>query len=118
MEWPKITVDTTIEEIKRIHKDIWQYVVEHGKKPGTLYINDCVACEYAWIIKRKRDSANELLFCHFCPINWGDCRICITSDSVYQAWANAIRRYQEEIDLATKIRDIPFNRGRLNETIR
>lgn len=45
--WPEITKNTPIEKVKKIHQQIWNYVIEHGKKPKTPYYFDCVACEYA-----------------------------------------------------------------------
>lgn len=35
MNWPEITEETPIEEVKRIHQMIWDYVIENGEKPDT-----------------------------------------------------------------------------------
>lgn len=58
MDWPKITDDTPLEEIKRIHQQIWQYVVENGEKPKTPYIQNCVLCEYGYVLAGHNTSIN------------------------------------------------------------
>lgn len=100
MYWPEITKDTPPEEIKRIHQQIWQYVVENGKKPETPYMFDCVACAYNYSVLCN----GMFRICEKCIINWpvvsnesGPC-----GDLFYQ-W------YEERSkELAEKIRYIPF----------
>lgn len=48
--WPEITKDTTIEELREIHKRIWLYAAEHGEKPETPYIWNCALCEWTKIV--------------------------------------------------------------------
>lgn len=98
--WPEITKDTSMEEIKRIHKDIWNYVIEHGKKPRTPYIHNCVACEYV--------RQGFVIRCESCPIIWPDCKACLTdrSDGLYDRWILSGGRERDE--LARQIRDLPW----------
>lgn len=102
MNWPKITKDTPLEEVKRIHQKIWDYAIEHGEKPSTPYRNDCAACEYCHVT------------CKHCPIDWKDDLIGIVlfgCSRLYRAWNGAQHISENEeraISLAKKIRDIPF----------
>lgn len=60
--WPKITKDTTIEELKEIHKRIWLYASEHGEKPMmTPYLCNCVLCEWTKLM------SNSMTECNLCP---------------------------------------------------
>lgn len=99
-EYPKITEDTPLEEIKAIHQCIWDYVIKHGKKPDTPYFSDCVACEYNL-------SGNGL--CSSCPIQWPlnkrNERVCVSG--LYIEWMfeqDPIKK----VELARQIRDLPF----------
>lgn len=103
MDWPEITKDTPLEEIKRIHQQIWQYVVENGKKPETPYRTNCVLCSYVLLHKNS---------CTDCAVDWGnECASCCTEDTLYDRWRRA-RYYcnnkEQRKELAEKIRDIPF----------
>lgn len=104
VKWPEITKDTPIEEVKRIHQAVWDYVVEHGEKPITPYRMDCICCEYVFIHKNK---------CNFCPILWpadefGDRYCCMAHPNIglYDRWIEAVGG--EKIELASQIRDLPW----------
>lgn len=97
--WPKITVDTTIEELQYIHKKIWQYAMDNGCKPITPYTGDCAACEYVACV----------VGCDNCPIDWPDgltCR-CPTDEDLFSRWCNA-RSKNEALILARQIRDVKW----------
>lgn len=49
MYYPNISERTSMEEIKRIHMEIWQYAMGNSEKPKTNYLADCVLCEYDYI---------------------------------------------------------------------
>lgn len=101
MEWPKINADTSIEEVKKIHEDIWNYAIEHGEKPETPYASDCAVCEYV-IMSAK--------FCRDCPIIWPEnsdrFRVCYGVEGLYNKWDSKIG--QEKTELARQIRDLPW----------
>lgn len=102
MEWPKITKETPLEEIKAIHQRIWDYVIEHGKKPDTPYHGDCAACEYDNVM-----SINDIDNCSKCPIAWpGDVK-CGSIESLYRKRCLE-QGLEKEIALARQIRDTPF----------
>lgn len=62
VKYSKITKDTPIEELKRIHQAIWDYVIENNRKPCTPYVSNCVACEYARTeLEKEHDEAVKLL---------------------------------------------------------
>lgn len=62
VKYSKITEDTPIEELKRIHQAIWDYVIENNRKPCTPYVSNCVACEYARTeLEKEHDEAVKLL---------------------------------------------------------
>lgn len=112
MEWPTITAETPVEEIQRIHKDIWRYVADYGWKPDTPYIKNCVACEYACLkrgVDTTKDSAEESR-CVACPIDWGELGRCGEYNSLYSLYcylqALDIKLYTRRVALV--IRDIPF----------
>lgn len=118
-KWPEITEDTPLEEIKRIHQDIWDYVVKYGKKPDTPYIASCVACEYA----RKQFEYAMLFYeepeceCDLCPIFYRHER-CNRCCSLYIQWAHLNERglnSEEEKKIAEAIRDYPFKFEREEE---
>lgn len=103
MHWPEITKDTPLTEVKRIHQAIWDYVIEHGEKPNTPYMSNCIACEYAhWILFRN---------CDCCPVYWPAikngsrfCTGCFSGDGLYSKWClNKLN-----VQLAKQIRDLPF----------
>lgn len=88
--WPKITKDTTIEELKEIHKRIWLYAAEHGEKPDTPYNSNCVLCEW--------DTINEGTDCSMCPYKPKDeNEKCL--DGLYNKWLNAADEEVEKIAL-------------------
>lgn len=91
MEWPVITKDTPISEIQRIHRMIWDYVIENGEKPKTPYFCDCACCEYDTL--RADD-------CSTCPLY--DRHACFY---LYIKW-NLDEEARDMI--AKQIRDAPF----------
>lgn len=101
MYWPEITKDTPLTEVKRIHQAIWDYVIEHGKKPDTPYHYDCVACTYDNLYS---------IDCSTCPIIWPKNRdgenICTGFHGVYTKWVS--KTGKEKTELACQIRDLPF----------
>lgn len=100
MYWPEITKEIPLEEIKRIHQQIWQYVVETGRKPITPYYADCVACEY--------DNKMKGGMCRNCPILWGgQFNDCMAIGSEYRHWEHSIclDEYKER---AKAVRDAKF----------
>lgn len=110
--WPKISLDTPIEELQRIHRSIWQYVVEHGTKPSTPYAYDCVACEYAMFKRSLENSKGSR--CRYCPINWDETRGRVNCCSLYSNWTveSTINSDSEKArGYALKIRDVPFKKG-------
>lgn len=116
MNWPEITKDTSLEEVRRIHRVIWQYVVENGYKPDTPYQHNCALCEYTYIHHLK---------CTNCPAKWKMDEIpygaiyCGQEGSPYYWWATCCRNMflkttghefipYTKTQLAEMIRDIPF----------
>ena len=111
--WPKITSETPIEEIQKIHKDIWQYTMEHGCKPYTPYHSDCACCEY--VVQHGFVDHNRLM-CSKCPAIWGTevdsmtrhC-FCRKEESPYEKWLNILPlQYDAMARYAEQVRDIPF----------
>lgn len=117
MDWPKITKDTPLEEIRRIHKAIWQYVVENRYKPDTPYRNNCVLCEHTLNLNQG--------LCINCPAKWKTEGIPYEADNCYQKgspyywWKRYIwGGFDQNVDLkdisytetqlAEMVRDIPF----------
>lgn len=100
MEWPEITKETPLEEIKRIHQRIWDYVIEHGEKPKTPYIANCVVCE-------SRHIQNADFICMKCPIAWPNNLTCMDYYNLYCLWARQKDR-EKSVKLARQIRDLPF----------
>lgn len=106
MNWPPITKDTPLEEIKRIHQQIWQYTIDHGIKPITyIYDNDCVLCQYDTIMSGLDDA-----LCSHCPAYFnGEHDACL--GGMLQDYISAIRVDHDKNlakRLAEQIRDIPF----------
>lgn len=101
MEWPKITKDTPIEEVKRIHQQIWDYAIEYGHKPFTPYVYDCICCVYDNLYGRT---------CNFCPILWpindDGGPYCCSPNGLYLKWSYASG--DEQTELARQIRDLPW----------
>lgn len=102
-EWPTITADTPIEDLRRIHKEIWDYVVANGKKPNTQYVYECVLCEYAYICARQvtpNSDRSWQVMCNYCPSNLQ----CRNAGSLFSKWTGnydpIIKRF-----LAKHIRD-------------
>ena len=102
--FPFITKDTTIEELKAIHHDIWDYAIKRGHKPKTPYVQNCVACEYANAICRFLN-VGEYNACLLCPIEW-ESPFCGFMTSLYSRWREAIG--YEKDHLAKKIRDVEW----------
>lgn len=64
--WPEITKDTPLEEIQRIHKEIWDYIITNGYKPTTPYLSNCALCAYAHSIMQDREETYDEQ-CRCCP---------------------------------------------------
>lgn len=130
MEWPEITADTPLEEVKRIHQMIWNYVIVHREKPVTPYENNCAFCEYGYqVAKDKNDYDRGLLIdgaynmCKYCPGDWthedvlpGSDFACERNYGLFYRW-NHLRHgtYKEDTqditrNLAKRIRDIPIRK--------
>lgn len=116
MNWPEITKDTPIEEIHRIHKAIWQYVVDYGEKPDTPYTNDCVLCAYDDIL------GDAHFPCSNCPAIWPHSKniisLCGNHDSPFEKWLKAAFVTTSESDArhyAEQVRDIPFKYEQIKE---
>lgn len=100
MNWPKITKNTPLEEIKRTHQQIWQYVVENGEKPNTPYLHHCVLCEYASIIRGESKKG----ICNYCPVDVYNASCCL--NGLFRKWAFGTDEIKELY--AKAIRDVPF----------
>ena len=96
MQWLTITKNTLLEEVKRIHQDIWQYVVDNGEKPITPYVSNCALCEYV----RIHDFS-----CIACPVKWHDSFTCYNPYHIneYVQWM-----LDPSAANAKRIRDILF----------
>lgn len=113
--WPEISKDTPIEELKRIHKMIWDCAIENeGRKPDAPYISRCVACSYSALITTDD---NWWRRCNNCPIKWPGRERCSHVGSLYDAYCNTRRIYDEHpneenhnrlIELCEAIRDIEW----------
>lgn len=101
--WPEITADTDMSTLRLIHKKIWQYVVDHNRKPNTPYINGCALCRYAYLMNEK--SINSM--CDKCPAVWGDGGFCYASTSLFSRWSNESDPDKRR-EYAEAIRDISF----------
>lgn len=101
-KWPEITLYTTIEELKEIHRRIWDECIEEyeGKlKPETPYTGDSVACEMACL----RFKSNGTLMCLNCPMFDID-SVCSLDGSLFERWYYAVDPLERKI-LAQQIRD-------------
>lgn len=49
-KYPRITKDTSLKELRKIHKRIWTYAMIFGYKPNIPYAADCVLCQYTALI--------------------------------------------------------------------
>lgn len=83
----------TLEECKKLHKDMWEFVKKHEKhtdrphlkanycvKNGVNLVNHCALCDYA---QRKAYEQGDFEYsdmCQYCPAIWGTENIC---DSFY-----------------------------------
>lgn len=115
--WPEISKDTPIEEVKRIHQKIWDYVIEHGEKPDTPYTFDCVACEYASlkidthkmvdVIDDFKNHYEAHNFCYNCPIKWPNNQWCPSLDSIFRKWFDE-NGPSNMANIAKQIRDLPW----------
>ena len=99
--WPKITKYTTLEEVREIHRRIWDYAIEHGEKPETPYKLNCVLCEYAYM------QSQYVIWCRACPADWGE-PTCARRGSPYYLWAHAENDPELKSFFAKNIRDVPF----------
>lgn len=112
--WPDITIDTPIDELQKIHKDIWDYVIKHGEKPDTQYHSNCVGCQYATIVfdMVNEDFDEDEYFipcmCKYCPIIWPDGLKCGGYKSLYSKFFSCEYGSKEGADIARQIRDLPF----------
>lgn len=122
MHWPKITKDTPLTEVKRIHQAIWDYVIEHGEKPDEAfaqYTLGCSVCEYAKLVMSGQqykavgvcdDFGNIYTpnnFCLDCPIKWPNNQYCPSRNSIYRRWTNENDSFRKS-NIAKQIRDLPF----------
>lgn len=113
MQWPEITKDTPLTEVKRIHQQIWDYVIEHGEKPNTPYYYDCVGCEVAILFPKLFENPDTTCLDNidysFCPICWpeniSNKKMCIRG-GLYTKWF--FTSGQEKANIARQIRDLPF----------
>lgn len=113
MDWPKISKDTPLTEVKRIHQAIWDYVIEHGKKPDTPYRCDCAGCEYDSLYEIKFEGCTHEE-CERCPIYWpeteetGNKHFCVgvKKFGLFDKWLCA--KGEEKVEIAHQIRDLPF----------
>lgn len=127
MEWPEITANTPVEEVVRIHKMIWDYVIEHEEKPDTPYLNNCAFCEYGHqVAKDKGDfyhkydwySKTVTNMCKYCPGDWshedipaGSDFACERNYGLFYRWNNTrLKTDGQDLSakLAKQIRDIPI----------
>lgn len=105
MEWPKITKDTPMSNMQIIHKQIWDYVIEHDEKPTTPYVNDCAICQYV-----QCRSEDGTVMCQNCPSIWPGEHCALSNVSLVKIWF--LMKYNGDLDgakeIAEQIRDIPF----------
>lgn len=100
MKWPKITEDTPLSEIQKIHKRIWTWAMIFGNKPDTPYAANCVVCEYM-------NSRHLYGRCKACPIIWKNKYGCCHAESEYFRWQKASNWFTK-FYWARKIRNISF----------
>lgn len=85
----------TLEECKKLHKDMWEFVKEQENlthenrqylkasycaENGVQLINKCALCQYAKQKAVERGVYAYFGMCQFCPAIWGTENIC---DSFY-----------------------------------
>lgn len=102
--WPIVDERTPVDQLEFIHKKIWNYVIEHGEKPDTPYLNNCVACDSA----KHVDFGVAIIVCCQCPIKWPDEAICRCSWSLYNRWRQSDG--EVSIELAKQIRDVDWRK--------
>lgn len=95
--YPDITEDTPMEEFMRIHKDFWNYVVEHGDRPPSRFFNGVSPiCQF--------------FECAYCPIVWPENdngeRLCTIRNGLAHRWDVATG--DKKTELARQIRDLPW----------
>lgn len=95
--YPDITEDTPMKELMRIHKNFWNYVVEHGHLPlSKSFSGPSPVC--------------QLYKCDDCPIDWPKNDVekyrCTSYNGLYFKWFNATGGRKTE--LARQIRDLPW----------
>lgn len=95
--YPDITKNTPMEELMRIHKDFWNYAMEHGDLPPSKFFSGA-------------SPVCQLFECRDCPIIWpkndsGD-RLCTIRNGFAHRWDVATG--QEKTELARQIRDLPW----------
>lgn len=118
--WPEITKDTPIEEVKRIHQQIWDYVAEYGRKPDDVYFKymfGCAPCHYAYrnncineptiLIDRFKRPYNSHPFCRICPIKWPNNQACTFPNSLFTKW-DYEQDPPQKAKLAKEIRNLPW----------
>lgn len=101
--WPIITTETPMEELKEIHRFIWDIVMDKGWKPRTPYLHDCIGCEYCRAYAHKHSKSSCV---NICPIAWGFNNtdgLNGTCGDEYYHWCITRNVYDAKI-----IRDIPF----------
>lgn len=118
MDWPKITSGTPMEEVVRIHRAIWDYVIEHKEKPDTPYLNDCAFCEYASCEYTKHNplGVSYMQKCRYCLGDWPKSKpwiseyFCERGGGLYSKWLKAcqMRNLNRAKKLAIQIRNIPI----------
>lgn len=120
LKWTKITKDTPLKEIKRIHKEIWDYMVKNGRKLDDAfnkYLFGCSICEYASDFTGNYRMAvitddfgnpyDAYNFCYNCPIKWPNNQCCPSLNSLFRKW-NEEQDISKKSDLAKQIRDLPW----------
>ena len=108
MDWAKITKDTPLEEIKRIHQTIWDYAIENGRKPDTPYVCNCAACEWHCIHTGNRPGNYGIdnLCYDGCPIAWDGIPLRFIGEfcgKAFYEWDD-----NPTPENAKRIRDMPF----------
>lgn len=107
-EWPEITAQTPIEEVKRIHERIWDFVINHGHKPARApYPVGCALCQYATVKLLEAGFSINMIWKHLCiacpsVVGRQGNKSCL--GGLYDEW----RHNQHDYILAKKIRDIEF----------
>lgn len=102
-EWPTITADMDIGELRLIHKKIWQYVVDNDRKPNVPYFSGCALCQYARILNGNISSG----MCKKCPADWSVGGVCSNHQSLFSMWHYESDRVRRR-EYAEAIRDISF----------